>query len=588
MQFFKKIDILSPPITLYFKGDREHSSIFSGILSIIVSLLILAATIYYFLGFINKDSPKAYFFSRYIEDAGNFPLNSSSMFNYVQFVDKKDGAKNSFDLTAFRAIGVDDIYYEEYMNNPEKALTVDHWIYGPCNYETDIQGIENIIDKVIYNNSACIRKYYDKSKEQYFNSGENGFKWPMLQRGMSNKNSTYYGIIVQRCDKAPEFLKAQGPECKSSAEIDEVISKISLRYQIIDHYADMLNYEVPFTKYFYEITSAVTNGIYIINHLNFNPADMITHNGFFFDNIVEEHSYFFTQNEKHTIEEVNLPEGQSTNGCLIGIYFWMQNTLQHYERTYDRVQDFLSDIGGISSIIMTIAYYINLIANYYINIVDTEELILNRDTVNFGGTKKSKRPTILRKVKDNEMENPPKKKMKIKRKTLAKTNIYNQENYKGDGVENINIYQIPNTNVINESKRSDSNINIYNHNRNSNIRNLEASNKRKINEISDANYINKESNKSNNNTFVEDDNDKNENDKEIKKEETIKKKKSFNFFNYIYYLICCGSNNKKIRYYENIRETLISEENIIQNYLDIYNLLKINNIPKKDILITKE
>ena len=121
MQFFKKIDILSPPITLYFKGDREHSSIFSGILSIIVSLLILAATIYYFLGFINKDSPKAYCFSRYIEDAGNFPLNSSSMFNYVQFVDKKDGAKNSFDLTAFRAIGVDDIYYEEYMNNPEKV-----------------------------------------------------------------------------------------------------------------------------------------------------------------------------------------------------------------------------------------------------------------------------------------------------------------------------------------------------------------------------------------------------------------------------------------------------------------------------------
>ena len=92
------------------------------------------------------------------------------------------------------------------------------------------------------------------------------------------------------------------PECKSSEEIDEVFSKISLRYQIIDHYADMLNYEKPFTKYFYEITSAVTNGIYIINHLNFNHANMLTHNGFFFDNQVVEHSYFFTQNENHTIE----------------------------------------------------------------------------------------------------------------------------------------------------------------------------------------------------------------------------------------------------------------------------------------------
>jgi uncharacterized protein YpiB (UPF0302 family) len=44
------------------------------------------------------------------------------MFNYVQFVDKKDGSKNTFDFSAFRAIEVDFIYYEEYMNNPESAV----------------------------------------------------------------------------------------------------------------------------------------------------------------------------------------------------------------------------------------------------------------------------------------------------------------------------------------------------------------------------------------------------------------------------------------------------------------------------------
>ena len=51
MSFIKKFDMISPPITLYFKGEDQHSSIFSGILSIIIGLLILAATIYYFLGF---------------------------------------------------------------------------------------------------------------------------------------------------------------------------------------------------------------------------------------------------------------------------------------------------------------------------------------------------------------------------------------------------------------------------------------------------------------------------------------------------------------------------------------------------------
>ena len=84
MSFIKKFDMISPPITLYFKGEDQHSSIFSGILSIIIGLLILAATVYYFLGFINKDNPKSYFFTRYIEDAGDFLLIHhlySTMFN---------------------------------------------------------------------------------------------------------------------------------------------------------------------------------------------------------------------------------------------------------------------------------------------------------------------------------------------------------------------------------------------------------------------------------------------------------------------------------------------------------------------------
>ena len=142
MSFIKKFDIISPPITLYFKGEDQHSSIFSGILSIIISSAILAATIYYFLGFINKDSPKAYFFNRYIEDAGNFPINSSSIFNYIQFIDKKDFTNLGFDFNSLVAIGVDEMNYDEYMKDPDKISTIDHWIYGHCNFDTDIKGIE--------------------------------------------------------------------------------------------------------------------------------------------------------------------------------------------------------------------------------------------------------------------------------------------------------------------------------------------------------------------------------------------------------------------------------------------------------------
>ena len=48
------------------------------------------------------------------------------------------------------------------------------------------------------------------------------------------KNSTYYGIIVQRCDKAPEYIKSKAPHCKSSTEINEYIgySDFDLNYTI--------------------------------------------------------------------------------------------------------------------------------------------------------------------------------------------------------------------------------------------------------------------------------------------------------------------------------------------------------------------
>ena len=39
--FLKKFDWISPPITLYFKGENSHVSIYSGILSILLILLLL-------------------------------------------------------------------------------------------------------------------------------------------------------------------------------------------------------------------------------------------------------------------------------------------------------------------------------------------------------------------------------------------------------------------------------------------------------------------------------------------------------------------------------------------------------------------
>ena len=338
------------------------------------------------------------------------------------------------------------------------------------------------------------------------------------------------------------------------------LKNLSLKYQILDQYADILNYTTPFTRYFYEVSSAIQDGIYIVNHLNFNPANMLTHSGFIFGNQVDEHSYSFIQNEKHTIDQSNLSANQTTNGCLIGIYFWMQNTLQHFERTYDRFQDELSNIGGISNIIMTLGYFINLLISRYISLLDTEELIISRDKMNYGEkTNLSRRPNFKRKV--NEIENRPRREYRAEEKNLSSTNI-GQFSLLSREKENLN-----NTNYIKNDEVEMNNCNnmSYNYKTNNNI--LKEKKQNENVEIK-KNSVRKTS--------------KNKNQKDG--EESPIKRHNFNWFKYIWYLICCKSNDNMIKFWENIRNSLISEENIIQNYLDIYQILKINGLAKKDIL----
>ena len=570
--FLKKCDFISPPITLYFKGESSHVSIYSGILSIITIIIVIIATVYYILEFIHRKSPKAYFFTRYVEDAGNFPLNSTQMFHFIQMTDPDNNQKIPLDFQAFRIIGFDDAYADDYMNDGEIAKIKNHWIYGNCNNDSDTKGISYLITHKYFEQSACIRKYYDASKRKYFNTGEEGFRWPVIKKGCSNPERTYYGIIMQRCDKATEFIKEQGPECKSSSEIELIIKKSSLSFQIIDHYADMLNYEMPLTKYFYELATGFLVNHYHVQNLNFNPASMLTHNGIFFDNEVKEEAYIYTQNEKQTVTEQELnKDGKSTNGCLIAIYFWMQNTLQYYERHYDRAPDVLSNIGGISSIVFQVVSILNLLVHNFIVILDTEEIALDSEQKNNKNSKKViKNTRIIRKTSKLNS----KKSYQPGMQSINELQQQPSSNY--EEIRNVETnYQkeISNENKKVKLKRNSINnfkSNLDGNNMMNNVQNSRGYFKSINQNYLDGNYGQKRNTQREDTTkriIIE---KKDENENENENENKPLEKQNFNWCNYLGYLICCEKTNKNMSYYKEFRARLISEENIIQNYMDAY------------------
>ena len=59
----------------------------------------------------------------------------------------------------------------------------------------------------------------------------------------------------------------------------------------------------------------------------------------------------------------------------IAYNFFLKNIMEYYERTYKRIQEVISSIGGINQAITIIAIYLNYLYNSYIVLSDTEILL---------------------------------------------------------------------------------------------------------------------------------------------------------------------------------------------------------------------
>jgi len=583
--FIRKLDFLSPSITLYYKGEPSHSSIASGILTIIVYSICLTFGIVYAIQFINKDNPRVCYYNRYVEDAGEFPVNSSSMFNFIQMLDTEKNIPDKVNFDLITIIGIEqtvDIYQD---NNDLSKY--NHWIYGPCNNSTDIQGIDDLVTFSHFTESACIRKYYNKDEKKYYDTDDKNFIWPVILHGCSHPNRTFYGIIVEKCRNDTLKFSRDGKYCKSPDEIIKYIRARSINFQLIDQFTDILNYTTPYRKYFYSISNGLFEETYTTNHLNLNPTKLISDEGNFFQNKIETLSYFFDLNEKIT-------SSSGDSGIYVAFYFWMQNRMQYYERVYEKVQDVLSDVGGLCSIVLTIAELLNILVNQYTNLFDTQsymneiensklyernifKLNLNNNLVNINQNNINKlsppknisssniqnmNESNSKGVLNNEIEIYDKKMKKInKRKKLKKSEIIvlNNENKYINNINNLNI----------NNRRTGGNSLTYK-------RNLISNNQEKVGgEQGDQSNYHLKNNANNNNKNNSNNNNKEKNIIETKNSIIkLTNIKQIKFTHYLAYLISLTKCHPNLRLYSDFRIKMISEENLILSNLNINKILK--------------
>lgn len=505
---FRSIDFLTPRITLYQQGYSSHTSICSGIISLITAIVIILFAVYYSIDFIDKKTPSGYYFQRFVENAGSYPINSSSFFHYIGMESNTttSNVDEGFDFTSFRVIGTETLL-NTYINELNKNLTsIDHWLYGPCE-RNDISDLSKLININSFTKCACIKKYYNSLKNTYYDTDDPNFRWPRMAYGTFNSKNEFYNVIVEGCNQNTlNLIMEENASCKNDEYRRKLISSgAGLYFNFIDSYIDVLDYKHPIHQYVFTIESSLDNDNYSTNHLNFRPSLIRSNKGIIADQYKEEYSLEYDRNDVFTsrIEE---------SGIYNNYYFWLNNRLQYYGRVYKKLEDVISDIGGSARVITFIASVINYIFYQYVTITDTDHLIFLYNN--------GHRSNLFKK---NSID----------------SNIQKKE----DG------FKVINDNASNSIHQLNINKQVLNQKNDNNLQ--------KENE-SLPNLSTKSIEESSNNSLNED-------------------KKKLSFCSYLIYKItCCPKSNIYYKYVK-FRKNILSEEEMMKNHLNLYNLMKNNS-----------
>lgn len=298
------------------------------------------------------------------------------------------GKNTKTDLMAVRVIGIAESIYDyedKYIDKYNTLNQIEHWEYLYCDNE-DLKLFKDAsIDKDIFFNSVCLKRYFSVEDQKYYYYNETGFKSPLILHGISHPDFNDYGIIVKQCDTN------SGHECYDNEKIEEYIkAQNQMDLNILDHYIEVKNYHQPFKHFIQTVKIGLYLNSYLLNNVHFSVLGVITHKGIIFDSTEELRKYTYNQVAKFT-------EDKGETGILASFYIRMSNNIMITERRCIKLQETAAKIGGIIQSIIKIAEIINLLINYYSIYLDTFSIlnmVYSKNDNEHNGKSKSKKTQI--------------------------------------------------------------------------------------------------------------------------------------------------------------------------------------------------
>ena len=352
--FLKNCDFISPEITLHFKGETHHSSIFSGIASIILFILGVSLSIFFSMDLLFKKNPTMFSYERTLQNSLIFPLNSSAFFHYISILNK-DNNTNIYNQKLFTVMGIQGSTsnINLYLNNTDE--TFSHWIYEKCDeneYGEEnsyiFRGDKNKYKLLNYNNGLCLSKYYDKENNKILFKNDSNFNYPFIE----NSDNNFYIILLRNCinnsiinnnnclhiDSLNDFFYSEPQIYLSflSAEIE------------LKNYKNPIIYDIKNESITFDYESYI-----IFNNVIFTPITIETNEGFILDVNKKDYTTSF-ESSILSYKYIN-----SDNYLKASFIISLSSKNKIYERVYKKIQDIAGAVDGFTEILIILIDFIN-------------------------------------------------------------------------------------------------------------------------------------------------------------------------------------------------------------------------------------
>lgn len=335
------------------RNGTRHKTVFGGILSIVVILLSIACSIFFFMDIILRVNPKAYQLTKFQDDVPRLSFNQQGMFFGIQYTNPRDLTINLYDERAVSYYGV--------MQTFKTGETIGRYKLRKCVYSQDFIGLENLFTKTyeseINSTYLCVDSMMVNGTE--VKKGEPSYVDPYTQHGMGSKSQDpiFFEVGANRCVNSTE----NNNFCYSNEVISKMLTGSNYKINFIDNMFDTNNYYSPVNSFVHQIDGQASPNNFAANYLNLLNVEFKTHNGLVFDSVEEFGSFRF--NDRVEIVSA-ITDGSPLVGRIFMFRLELQNTPGVYERYYTRVQEVMGSIGGVLKFLFVAAKVVNYFINY--------------------------------------------------------------------------------------------------------------------------------------------------------------------------------------------------------------------------------